>query len=1473
MLLWLVSMIIGVNVSQGVPTERPNVQLLSSSVYGLTVNYSFKDIGYEMVKINGRDFIQFKTEDLGVLQDLGKPELPAWRDFIEVPYGAQVELKILELKTEKISLAEKGITAKVIPTLPPLPKIPGAKREFVMDEKAYKTDEFYPYEFAKVSYAGEARGHNLYTIEVFPVRYNPAKNELELVSEIRLEVKFVGGDLGKTLRTLERYYSPYFEYGIRDKILNYSAFSVTKLNPALPVVYLIVTPAEWVDSLRDLIAWKKMKGYTVKVATIPGDIPAGDTNSVRSYLQNAYLNWPVPPTFVVLVGDVDRIGYFNSSEADNPANDLKYEDLDTNESEYFPDVYVGRLSVADAGQLANVVRKTVRYERVLWSQGSQWAKKAFFIASADPYNHGVAEGTHNYCMSIVRRHGMIADSVYAYYTSNSPTIITNAINNGRSLVTYSGHGAETGWSDYNNLQYSVTDIYNNLNNNDMFIFVQTYACLSGRYTVGECFSEAWLRAPNKGAVASMASSVTSYWNEDDILERRVFDELFDTGYVWIKGAINEGKYELYRYYSGGGRTKRYYQMYNLMGDPSVYVWTQEPKPLAVNYPSAVPMGPSTVQITVTLQADGSPASGALVSAYQRGQTVDTLFDAKYTDASGVASLNIAPNTPDTIFYTITGYNLEPKTVYSLVSTAGPYVSYVYSYIQEVSGNGNNRINPGETIRLYVALKNFGQDMAHNVGAVLSTTNSNVTISDANAYYGDMAPGDSTCGSDYFEFTVSYSARDMEVIPFTLNIVSSETTWVSSFNYTIYAPSLSYLRVEVNDAGGNGNGVVDPGETVTLRVYARNTGHEDAQGVIGKITCTDSRVTINTNNLSMGDIPQGGSGYADFNVSFGSDINIGEVIPFGLRLTSGNMVFLDSFKIFVGLQYYTTSFEGRDYGLWTFEQPWSLRSDRAYDGNFSLGTGPYRPNTNASLYMPPFIAVGQCTLSFYDWVDLETNYDFGYIEYSLNGSAWTQLGNRRNGNIQAWQRVERVINANPGDTIRIRFRMTSDGSVQYNGWYIDSLKIGPVIGIPKVGYAGYEVEEVYGNGNGVQDPGEQVKIYLILSNGLAAISNVTGYLRALDANSTVLDSVSSYGDLGVLSSGRGDGFEVLLARSPSISTLSFRLKVVGTGYVDSFDVLIPVGRYVGPCAYGYRAFSDLSPYPKIRPTYNWIEIKNVGTQVASTGDDVTQTITLPFTFKFFGVNYTTLSVCSNGWIGFGSISSTAWSNTGIPNSSDPNNIVAVLWDDLNPNATGSGKIYYYYDPANHIVIVEYDSVYHYYTTTPSKAEVILYDPAFYPTFTGDGEIVIQYMINPGQYDFTCGIENANGTDGIQYYYDGTYALAADPIVAGRAIKFTTDTTGILSGVAEELPTQVKLLGISSNPLKGRGFVAFELPERMDVKLEIIDIQGRVVQVLANRSFDRGYHRISIDGSKLSQGIYFIRFKTKAREEVAKFLNVR
>jgi len=753
-----------------------NLTLSESTVSGLTVKVTVPGIEHNTVQTKGGEFESISIPNEGVTSELGKPKLPAIRRFFEVPLGANPRLEIIKKDVKTFSLSEWGITLQILPVEPSVPKIRGGYEmtPFVYDEETYTQDAFYPETPVRIFEAGIVRGHRLFVLEVIPTRYNPVKSEVEVLRSIEVRISFDGGNASLTRSKLENKAVVPFDESLRDRIINYGVFE-PEVTPGNPMGYLIITPSLYVSTLSSFVDWKTLQGYHVTVATTE-DI-GNTTTAIKNYIQNAYHTWEIPPTFVLLVGDVNQIPNWTGSGNYNPATDLYYGTLEG--SDDFPDVYVSRISVTSTSQLSGVLDKILSYEQNDWSNGYTWAGKAFFIASADPSNHGVAEGTHNYCISIVRSHGMLADSFYAYYQSGAPAAITNAINNGRSWVTYSGHGGETGWADYGDLQYSNTDVYN-LSNLDKYPLVQSYACLTGKYTESECFMEAWLRAPGKGAAASFGSSVYSYWDEDDILQRRLFDEAFDSGYVWVMGMVNEGKYDLWLHYGGGGLSHSYYEQYNLFGEPSMDIFSLAPETLYVTYPATIPVGPSDVNVTVS--SPSGAVREALVSIVMNGEILGTAW----TNGSGQATISVNPTTTGTATITVTAHNKRVFQGNIVVSSAGPYIAYLSSTINDFSGNGDGMVNPGETVDLTVTAKNFGQEATYGVYGILSEDDPYANISIDSSYFGDFAPDETHDGTPPYRFQVSESCPKDHEILFTLTFHDQyDSTWVSNFTIHVY----------------------------------------------------------------------------------------------------------------------------------------------------------------------------------------------------------------------------------------------------------------------------------------------------------------------------------------------------------------------------------------------------------------------------------------------------------------------------------------------------------------------------------------------------------------------------------------------------------------------------------------------------------------------------------------------------------------
>lgn len=106
--------------------------------------------------------------------------------------------------------------------------------------------------------------------------------------------------------------------------------------------------------------------------------------------------------------------------------------------------------------------------------------------------------------------------------------------------------------------------------NTYFPFVYSFACLTGQYQNAECFGETWIRRAKGGSVF-WGSSVNSFWDEDKILERRLFRAMFTDGLEKTGPMFVQAKTYLVLHYGDATTTmRRYLEMYNCLGDPSLY---------------------------------------------------------------------------------------------------------------------------------------------------------------------------------------------------------------------------------------------------------------------------------------------------------------------------------------------------------------------------------------------------------------------------------------------------------------------------------------------------------------------------------------------------------------------------------------------------------------------------------------------------------------------------------------------------------------------------------------------------------------------------------------------------------------------------------------------------------------------------------------------------------------------------------------
>jgi hypothetical protein len=1057
------------------PGEGPaTVTVLESGMEHLVLRVDTPGLLWETEERDGELRARLTVPGSGPYGATGEALLPAVREFIELPHGAVPELTVVSADYRRASLSSLGMPGELVPVQPPIEKVPGALEaaRFVRSPEYYGRDAFGPGYAASIGDAATMRGHRFAQLEVFPVRYNPARSEIEYASSIVVRIDFVGGDVAGTRGVAARYSNEYADKVAEDMFVNRDAF-VYRYDVPLPVGYLIVAFDSLYEEVLPLAEWKEQKGYHTTVVRT-SDIPGGNTKeNIKAYIQNAYDTWTVPPAFVLLVGDTGLIDYWVGVGTNNPATDLYYVTMDGSE-DWVPDIWIGRFSCTAEAQVTNLVDKTVDYETWNLLSGTAWTKKAVFMASND--NYTVTEGTHNYVISTyLDPRGYASDKLY-YNKGATTQDVRDAFNDGRALGIYSGHGAVNYWAD--GPPFYASDV-NGLTNTDMLPLVHSYSCVTGEYE-SACFAETWTNATDKGALVFWGSSVTSYWNEDDVLEKGSFKAIFDEGYTWAGGISHRALYWLYDHYSGLGDTRRYFEMYNVFGDPSAGIWTDDPGSLVVDHAASLPIGSTSLSVSVT--SGGSPVENALVCA---ARDADGVYATGYTNAVGVALLDLtpAPSSPGPMPVTVTKHDHYPyEGSTTIILTDSPYCVYQSHSVDDdgagdSSGDADGTADAGETIELGVTLENIGTEPGYGVTATISEADPYVTVTDDTESYGDIPVSSAAACAEDYDFTIDSNCPDGHVVQFDLTATDGDSVWTGVFNVPVSAPVLGVADLVVDDSPG-GNDCAEPGETVSLSVTLGNDGGDDAVSVSAALASSDSYVSVVQGAAGASLVPSGSSAQLvpDFEVTILSGAPAGHEVTLELIVTtaggysSGEYLTLVVNGINADME---STGDDWSHSIVTpgFNDGWHIETFRYHSTGHCWkfgGTdgGNYVDNSDGALETPPVCLGADGALSFWSWLDAEEEsstsaWDCALVEISTDdGSTWANLvpdggySHLKNYNTAnpvpegtpcwsgsfTWRQETFDLSAYEGERVTFRFRFASDASVTDEGWYVDDVSV-------------------------------------------------------------------------------------------------------------------------------------------------------------------------------------------------------------------------------------------------------------------------------------------------------------------------------------------------------------------------------------------------------------------------------------------------
>ena len=554
----------------GLSTYNKTAHLLSNSnnedtYVEIVVNEP--DIIFGTVQYDEGIFSTLEIPKMGYTTIEGEAKLPLIRYMVNIPQNATPESIVTAVSWEHVSLNEINLPIRITPVQPYVEKT-DQNPDFVINDEYYSKSEFMQTDIVRIVETGEIRGHRFALLEISPVQYKPSTGELKIMTSCDIHIDLLNSDLVKTSEILSKYSNPAFEDLFETLFINPYNWGDKGNTTNNQDGYLIIVYDDFYEEILPLAIWKETIGFNVTVQNT-SQIPGGPTNyNIYNYIKEAYTNWTIPPSYILLVGDTGQIPTYIGTES-STATDLEY--VKMNDNDYFPDIFIGRFPAQTESHVTAMVDKVLYYEQGNFVS-NDWIKKAVFMAGNDHYY--LTEATHSYVISnYLTPNNFICDKLYEVSYGATTQDVKNSFNNGRNLAVFSGHGAVTYWDD--GPRFYQSDV-NSLTNQDMYPFVCSHACKTGTFDYNECFGETIVRAENKAGLAFWGSSHNTYWDPDDILEKKMFEAWWVDNLETIGGMTDMGLYYHYLHQGGAWPSELYFECYNILGDPSIKIWRDTP---------------------------------------------------------------------------------------------------------------------------------------------------------------------------------------------------------------------------------------------------------------------------------------------------------------------------------------------------------------------------------------------------------------------------------------------------------------------------------------------------------------------------------------------------------------------------------------------------------------------------------------------------------------------------------------------------------------------------------------------------------------------------------------------------------------------------------------------------------------------------------------------------------------------------------
>lgn len=966
-------------------------RIVSDTYEGLSLAFAFDAPVVGEAEVCGQ---RFSTLTVGGLMPWGKdgaPALPTFSRLIEVPLCADFVVTVRGLEFDTLQLTGPALA----PMQPSRSKSDTTAPKLSYVRGIYETDMFFGNTVPEVEAVGIARDRRLARLRFTPVSYNPVTGQVAVVRRAEVTVSYRGVDRTGTEEMFRRYYSPAFNSGAS----SINALYPKSVSTAAPVRYLIVANSMFRGQMDTFVQWKKRKGFITDIVYTDDAAVGSTTTSIQSYIKSQYTNATATnpaPTYVLLVGDVAQLPAFDGTTASDHITDLYYMTWTT--ADNLPDCHYGRFSAQNVSQLTPQVQKTLMYEQYTFADPS-FLDRAVMVAGVDggssgDYGYTHADPAMDYAITnyVNGAHGFSEVRYFKNNTSITPAGVTNVhvassansmsatvrgyYNQGAGLINYSAHGSSTSWGTPN----FTTSHVSSMTNNQKFGLMIGNCCLTNKFEVSNCFGESLLRKGNYcGAVGYIGGSNSTYWYEDfywavgirtsigpsmsmayNAANLGIYDRAFHThneanaNWAITQGAIMmQGNMAVEA--SSSSRNNYYWEIYHLMGDPSVMTYLTQAAVMPLTVSTVISYG--TASLTVTT---APYAYVAITDTLTR-----SLVAAAWANASGVATLSLPSSMlvgGYEVASTAQGYQPGFQNI-SVITPSGPfpYVSSIEAAAPLVAG---------DTVALSVTVKNGGNVTSRNIVATLTSSSPMLTLPVATLAVDSLAPNAQRV------FTVQ-AVVDPAAVDQTVVSINSSADWTGSTApalavqlLTIVAPKLVFT---ISDPAPS----ILPNSTLTLTATLSNQGHAALPPYRFEVVSPTSLLTVSPATANATALAVGGQQNFTITLQANAQLPQGIDVPLALTMaTAAGPILSQTLPVYVGNSHRET-FENNQTHLagWTYGAvQWVVYDTGAYEGSYCAGSSyTMSHNMTSEMNIGCTLTVAD-SISFYYKVSSENNYD-------------------------------------------------------------------------------------------------------------------------------------------------------------------------------------------------------------------------------------------------------------------------------------------------------------------------------------------------------------------------------------------------------------------------------------------------------------------------------------------------------------------